>query len=394
MVSDPRQKVKTKRKEKEMPGKRKRSPSAASSSSEESDSSSSSAAGVPAGSKERYFQVWNEFVVWLKANTRYRAGKPKEVHFTDYFKACHANGMAASTLWSYYSMLGSVFTHKHGKKLKDEFPRLAVRLKGYSKAASPPKQATPFTGAEILTYLQKTPGNVVDIQNHALVCLSHFGGLRTSELREINIDNLVRLPDGTIEVTYNPKKNITAKQEPRTYHVPLAPELGNLFTSRVEAHLANLHTAKIMEGPLARRANKNKDALLSVVVGRNTLYDLPKVVAVCLGKSAHEVERYTGHSFRRSAARVAADNGATTLALRRHFGWANEKTPQRYVDNSFVNNKDMSSKLLPSVTSPCPPAPSPQPTGTGAQQASIHVPQSNSNRFTIDININLITPRP
>ena len=123
-------------------------------------------------------------------------------------------------------------------------------------------------------------------------------------------------------------------------------------------------------------------------IGKNTLYDVPKVVAAALGKNRDEVKEYTGHSFRRSSARLAADNGASTMALRRHFGWGNEKTPQRYVDDSFDNNMSMA-KLIP-VQAAATPAPAAPQSHTPTHVAVATVPvASTPHHFTFDFNVNV-----
>ncbi len=65
-------------------------------------------------------------------------------------------------------------------------------------------------------------------------------------------------------------------------------------------------------GAFLRKIVKGKGS--NMVVGRNTLGNIPKMVAAANGLDASQ---YTGHSFRRSAATQLADKGASNMALKR-----------------------------------------------------------------------------
>ena len=54
---------------------------------------------------------------------------------------------------------------------------------------------------------------------------------------------------------------------------------------------------------------------------------------------------YTFHSFRRSAATMAANEGASGLQMQQHFGWKNVQMAQEYISTSNVAIKDVASKL-------------------------------------------------
>ena len=60
-------------------------------------------------------------------------------------------------------------------------------------------------------------------------------------------------------------------------------------------------------------------------------------------------ETYTGHCFRRTAATIAVDGGATTQQLQRAFGWKSVHTAQRYVDESSKGAKSMANILTNSM---------------------------------------------
>lgn len=56
-------------------------------------------------------------------------------------------------------------------------------------------------------------------------------------------------------------------------------------------------------------------------------------------------ERFTSHTFRRSAATIAADNNATGIQLQSHFGWKSAQMAMEYVSNSKPGREAMASMI-------------------------------------------------
>ena len=67
-------------------------------------------------------------------------------------------------------------------------------------------------------------------------------------------------------------------------------------------------------------------------MGKNMLWGIVKDVATIL--QLDNPETYTGYCFRRTAASMAADGGATTQQLQRAFGWKSVNSAQKYVEES------------------------------------------------------------
>lgn len=61
-------------------------------------------------------------------------------------------------------------------------------------------------------------------------------------------------------------------------------------------------------------------------------------------------EKYTCHSFRRSAATEAANSGANAVPLKLYFCWTTESTPLKYVDETKEQSRKMA-KLIKGDTS-------------------------------------------
>lgn len=71
-------------------------------------------------------------------------------------------------------------------------------------------------------------------------------------------------------------------------------------------------------------------------MGKNKFEGAPRLIAKFL--NLPDVEKYTGHSFRRSSATMLVNAGADLLTLKAHGGWKSDSSAQRYIHNS-VNRK-------------------------------------------------------
>ena len=78
-------------------------------------------------------------------------------------------------------------------------------------------------------------------------------------------------------------------------------------------------------------------------MGKNKLSDVPHEIAKFL--SVPECDKYTFHSFRRTAATSAADAGSSTEQLMDFFGWKNGSMCQEYISSSKPAILGMASRL-------------------------------------------------
>lgn len=68
------------------------------------------------------------------------------------------------------------------------------------------------------------------------------------------------------------------------------------------------------------------------VIGKHKISETPNTIALFL--NLPEPERYTGHSFRRSAATILSNSGANLVAVKSLGGWKSDSVAQGYIDNS------------------------------------------------------------
>lgn len=80
---------------------------------------------------------------------------------------------------------------------------------------------------------------------------------------------------------------------------------------------------------------------VNIPIGKNSISEIPKTIAAYL--KLPQVERYTGHSFRRTSATIAADHGADTLDLKRLGGWQSSTVAEGYVNESLHHKRKLNS---------------------------------------------------
>lgn len=114
-------------------------------------------------------------------------------------------------------------------------------------------------------------------------------------------------------------------------------------------------------------------------VGKNTFGGLPKQIASYL--NLPNPSSYTGHCFRRSSTSFLADSGVEIGVIKRHGGWKSDTVAEGYIENSLVNKKLISEKILIGKDSEKENRPS---TSSGSNQVDINVKEnrlSNSSGF-------------
>ena len=78
-------------------------------------------------------------------------------------------------------------------------------------------------------------------------------------------------------------------------------------------------------------------------MGRNMIASIPKFIANYL--NLENPEQYTGHCFRRSAATVLADSGASMSTMKRQFRWRSSTVAEGYISQSKKYKMDVAKSL-------------------------------------------------
>ena len=86
-----------------------------------------------------------------------------------------------------------------------------------------------------------------------------------------------------------------------------------------------------------------KGKVIKQHVGKNKIGQYPRIIAsfLCL----LNVEKYTGHAFRRTASTWMADSGVDVINLKRFGGWKSDATAQSYVAESKAIKRSLAEKI-------------------------------------------------
>ena len=99
---------------------------------------------------------------------------------------------------------------------------------------------------------------------------------------------------------------------------------------------------KANTGRFFRKINKSMKGT-NQVIGRGSMGSYPKSIAEFL--QLQEVQEYTGHCFRRTAATLLADSGADIVDLQRAGGWASRTVAETYIAQSQVQQMKVASNV-------------------------------------------------
>ena len=197
---------------------------------------------LPEQSKDLYVKKWEEFKKYVGDKN-----KPEESDYIQYFDYLHSNKkLKASSIWSTYSMLNSLHQREYGEKLQ-QYPKITQLLKSYNNNYER-KVASVFDKKSVDDYLSLPDASPFVLVRKACVVISLCGGLRTSELRDISVNDVVKKGDA-YEITLQRKKQHGEKKKSK-FIVPSS------LASHVTNYLQALEAAlEEVTGPLIKSSN-------------------------------------------------------------------------------------------------------------------------------------------
>ena len=267
-----------------------------------------------------------------------------------------------------YSRLNNNHQRKFGVKLQ-QWPRIQLVLKQYETGYKR-KTAHIFTKDQILRGLQVDNATPEWILRKCAISLAFCGGLRCAELKSIKVGDLTQDDEGMWVHYFHAKQK--GEEKKNRFLVPFDRNNPHMcFASRVLSY----SNSKPQIQPDEDLFHKSlKEGYGKAVMGVNYLAKTGRMLAAELG--LEDPDAYTGHCFRRTAATEAANAGANTLQMKRHFGWKQESTALKYTEETKERARKMARFL------------------TGNEQNDVEVPtlampaQSTSGEAVGTANIN------
>ncbi|CAB4045662.1 hypothetical protein DAPPUDRAFT_123885 [Paramuricea clavata] len=307
---------------------------------------------APTKSKSAYDKAWESFLVFCDSNLTPGTewddeNQPKEDNFIKYFYHLRTEKeFKASSLWTTYSRLNNCFQRRYGKKLQ-QWPRITLLLKQYEHNYER-KVAKIFSPEEINRAIQLHYSTPDWILRKCAVVLAYCGGMRCIELKSLTYDAISRDEEG-VWVAYRAGKQ-KGEVKKNKFLVPYnKTEPSMCFATRVIQYM-DLLTKSL---PDIKDTDElfhtcTKSGYGKAVMGRNYIHQIGQKVAEEL--HLENPKTYTGHCFRRTAATAAANAGANTLMMKRHFDWKQDATALKYCDETKDRARKMAKLLTGSAT--------------------------------------------
>ncbi len=161
------------------------------------------------------------------------------------------------------------------------------------------------------------------IMRKCAVATSHSGGIRGCELCQLACEDISKSSEG-YWISYNPGKS---RGETRTRKFLGPSDLAHVsaYLDRLEAFQAH----KFDQDRCHHKQTHGKNMTAKFGVDVTSYLNVPKP------------ESYTGHCFRRTPAKRAAERGANLVQLKRHFNWSGQNVAMRYIDESEHHSKQI-----------------------------------------------------
>jgi integrase len=163
------------------------------------------------------------------------------------------------------------------------------------------------------------------VRDRALLLLGFWRGFRGDELTRLQVEYIEAVA-GTGMTLYLPYSKGDRHALGRTFK---APALASLCP--VEAYLAWIELAGLVEGPVFRRIDR-WGHVSTAGLHINSL--APVLRAVFDAAGVPFAEQYSGHSLRRGFAAWATSNGWDLKTLMEYVGWRDVQSAMRYVEVS------------------------------------------------------------
>lgn len=320
-----------------------------------------------------YEKQYSDFKRWLK-----QSGRPLDANtarlWVAWLRYSRKPRLEFSSIWSYLSQVKAGCAAEFGTS--KELWNLAENWLSTNEKQSrrEPKQSKVLTRDDINRYLASAPDS--DLHWKTLLCVAVFGGLRTGGDADRITWNMVTLYEDHILFNLNFK---TKNNKPFSFHILKQGESSAICPYSIISTYMRL---KPVETPGTAKfwqyCTKNSEGKVvmkkNAPIGKNMLRGAPKKIANFL--KLQSPQKFTGHCFRRTAATLAANNGATNIQLQKAFRWSSPSMANRYVENSNLS-RNLSARLIQGV-----PLLQGQPQST---QQPANITFNNCNRLVLDL---------
>lgn len=252
-----------------------------------------------------------------------------------YLEMLHSDefDFAASSLWTICSILSTWF-HCEWKIRPLEVDRiLEKKLKNWTKEDSKKKSAV-LTKDELQKYFEEVPNDSINLWKKVAAIIGIFGFTRKKELTNVEFEDLT-IHDDVIIVDINRKKQVSS---PVVSQATITDK--NLID--IVKQYVNCFPESARSGRLFHKMN-DKMVPNRQNIGENPIAHVPKDIASFLNKP--NLKEYTSHCFRRTAATILAESGASLSELKIAGAWNSSTVAESYIATSLRMKRTISDKM-------------------------------------------------
>lgn len=294
---------------------------------------------VPEKSRKTYEKAYDNYCLWKKQNNVQKSSpniiKAYILHMQDKYKP--------SSMWTKLSMLKSMLLRHENINLEN-FPEIKIYMKKISKNHIP-KKAYVFSHDDYTKFLLEAPDNEYLIHKVCLI-LGWYGFMRGGEMYELLMKRVKLQPDGDYLIKYGNTKTDPGNVENMCFVVTNEPDSPVNPVVFIKKYLDLMATRDPPNPYVFSQLRQGK--VHNQRLGKHFfLNKAPKSIAMFLGKNTPE--KYTGHSFRRSGATNAAENGAGHEDLKRLGRWKSSSVAEGYVQESIASKKRLATYVSGNV---------------------------------------------
>jgi len=242
--------------------------------------------------------------------------------------------LAATTIWNVTSMIGSWFEAVHNIHLFAANGMLKKKLKQWEKQDEV-KKSEVFTQTELNDYLHRAPNDDNHLWRKCAMILAVYGFSRKTELTNIHFKDVRFSADNRALIVEVSRLKSNGAKETSSFAV--TDELCvNIVRNYMSCFDREERTGRFFRSLKNGKATKQP-------VGVNTLAKVPNHIAMFLGKP--NADAFTSHCFRRTAATLLAESGASLPLMKIAGGWKSSTVAENYIAKSELTKRKISDRI-------------------------------------------------
>ncbi|XP_044578608.1 uncharacterized protein LOC123261158 [Cotesia glomerata] len=265
---------------------------------------------LPKKSADRYMQNYNAYKNWKEKNKN-SLSTSEENNLIVYFKDLKKR-LSPLTLWSVWSMLKKTLNTNDDIQINN-FLNLKSMIKRNAKGHRP-KKSFILTWEQIKKFIDEAPDSEY-LAVKVVLIFGICGCLRCLELTNMKVGDVEDL-NGRYLISINDNKN----------DYPGQFIIGNLFYAKVKTYISKRPSGNFNDRFFIQYT---KDRCTRTPIGRHTIGGMPKKIATYL--DLPNINRHTGHCFRRSSATLLSNSGANMQMIKQLGRWRSDVIAQGYV---------------------------------------------------------------